>query len=961
MRNEARWALAFGAALTGACGVQPIVLDDRDGGGAFTDASEMEAPVLQAIPEVLGSVALPGGWFTPPPWTSPDECPTPSDDAYCAPCFAWTDGGPQSLDRNESGDRFGAAVALADFNGDGYPDLAVGAPGEDTQYGSSDGRIYVFLGSERGLQPWTALRPTDFSGDSSDASLGGGLAAGDFDDDGYADLAIGPEGMGNGQPQVVVAYGSARGFVRHAMFRLKQIDPDEYTEAIPFGSVVAAGDLNGDGIDDLAIGAPEYPVDSLEQAGAVFVMYGATSGLAPGIRVDLWTAGIGPWAWDRFGASIAIHRRTSGPDLLVVGTPGYGWVLVFAHTTLVAGPYWRPDVPKFGRRVAVGDLTNDGTPEILVGGENNTFMTVIEMGAMSADVSSFDTRGTWALVPLAVVDLDDDGDADVLALSEMLNGEHALLLYHGNGTIAPDDWVLLEGADRESYDALGVSAAAADLDGDGFPEVVGGAAAPGTSGAGRVHVFRGDAGDFDPPAAVDMVDQELALPCDTCTVHSFPDGTVCGGVNDGMICVGETCVARGCGDGYREPAPGTLEWPRESCDDGNLEGDDACSSSCETQRLLVSTRSLGDDAPAALAPSVAADGSGRLLFVYVADTGDTREVRARRYSARGVPLDGGEPIVLAADAGLGWDAQPNVAALPFGGWLVVWTDPTADGDAAGIAMRYVRADGLLSTTQVVNEDARGAQREGRIAVLDDGWVVVWTDESGLDGPLGGSIIEARRFEWSGHPMGGEWAVSALDVSASQPTLAVGDGRWIVAWSEASEEDGSVLMGRRFGGAAPDEDAFVLSEDGGSTALTRLPGGDVVAAWVGRAEDHLGDIFTRTVAMEGDPLDGSTVVQLTGPTLRPRAEIAPSVAALSATEYLVAYEDGGTRRGLAFAHVGMSALVPEALDLADYLVDGWQGDVTLLRTPQGIWFAWSDASFGDPEAYRSFVAYLLPLD
>src|SRR5690606_6324254 len=151
------------------------------------------------------------------------------------------------------------------------------------------------------------------------------------------------------------------------------------------------------------------------------------------------------------------------------------------------------------------------------------------------------------------------------------------------------------------------------------------------------------------------------------------------------------------------------------------------------------------------------------------------------------------------------------------------------------------------------------------------------------------------------------------------------------------------------GEGLEEPFLAVGAHAAEPALAAMPDGTFVMSWVRRdpAHDYLGDIQARTTNAEGDPLTRSTVVTLTGPSTRPHAGIRPSAAALNGSEYGVTCEDGGARRGVAFARVGMSTLPSEATDLASYLVDGFQGDVTVLRTSRGVWFAWSDASgYGD---------------
>jgi hypothetical protein len=119
----------------------------------------------------------------------------------------------------ESGDRFGSALAAGDFNNDRFTDLAAGASGEDiaVNLGNPDaGAVSVLYGSADGLtraggqlftQPGSDIR--------ADEQFGFALAAGDFDNDGFADLAAGAPGeaVGNdsGTGAVSVLAGSPAG------------------------------------------------------------------------------------------------------------------------------------------------------------------------------------------------------------------------------------------------------------------------------------------------------------------------------------------------------------------------------------------------------------------------------------------------------------------------------------------------------------------------------------------------------------------------------------------------------------------------------------------------------------------------------------------------------------------------------------------------------------------------------
>ena len=183
----------------------------------------------------------------------------------------------------EPGDFFGAALAAGDFNHDGFADLAVGAPFEDAGSVIDAGAVSVLYGSAGGLtttggqiftQVGSAPEPGDFFGDA--------LTAGDFNHDGFADLAVGAPGEGVfSTPRagaVSVLYGSAGGLTRTGGQIFTQVgSAPEAGDG--FGWSLTVGDFNHDGFADLAVGAPFEDVFSTVNAGAVSVLYGSASRL----------------------------------------------------------------------------------------------------------------------------------------------------------------------------------------------------------------------------------------------------------------------------------------------------------------------------------------------------------------------------------------------------------------------------------------------------------------------------------------------------------------------------------------------------------------------------------------------------------------------------------------------------------------------------------------------------------
>jgi hypothetical protein len=188
----------------------------------------------------------------------------------------------------ESGDNFGSALAVGDFAGDGFVDLAVGGA-EDVDTAEDAGAINTLRGSAGGLtevggQLLTRNSPgVPGSAEPQDGFGFISLAAGDFDNDGAADLAVGvaePSGV-PGAGAVVSLPGSAGGLTGTGSQLLTQDSPgvpDSAEFRDQFGSALAAGDFNNDGLADLAVGVPGETVNSFEFGGAVNVLSGSAGG-----------------------------------------------------------------------------------------------------------------------------------------------------------------------------------------------------------------------------------------------------------------------------------------------------------------------------------------------------------------------------------------------------------------------------------------------------------------------------------------------------------------------------------------------------------------------------------------------------------------------------------------------------------------------------------------------------------
>lgn len=228
-----------------------------------------------------------------------------------------------------------AGTVSGDFDGDGYADLATGAPWEDLGFAEDAGVVIVLYGSADGLSATGSRRwHQDAGGIQGSAEIGDQfgrhLAAGDFDGDGFSDLAVGVPGEDLGDDlvdvgAVAVLYGSDAGLTARDQF---------WTQASPgiadgpgafdgFGSALAVANFGNGRRADLAIGVGNEDVRPGDGAGAVHVLYGASGGLSAKFS-RFWhqnSRGIvdGAESLDHFGDSLAAadFGKSSHADLAV--------------------------------------------------------------------------------------------------------------------------------------------------------------------------------------------------------------------------------------------------------------------------------------------------------------------------------------------------------------------------------------------------------------------------------------------------------------------------------------------------------------------------------------------------------------------------------------------------------------------------------------------------------------------
>ncbi len=225
----------------------------------------------------------------------------------------------------EEGDKFGWSLATGDFDHDGLDDLAIGTPTESIGTVPASGAVTVIFGHGAGLESFDSqMLHQDNLPLSTEAGdlFGYAVSAGDFNNDGFSDLAIGAprdtttgDDSGNDAGLVTVWSGSVTGVKTNAGKVFHQGVLNAALESGDrFGFSLANGDFNNDGFDDLAIGVPFEDLeftngDVIEDAGVVHAVFGSSNGLSfnNNTLFSQNTKGIkgSPESGDAFGYSLA--------------------------------------------------------------------------------------------------------------------------------------------------------------------------------------------------------------------------------------------------------------------------------------------------------------------------------------------------------------------------------------------------------------------------------------------------------------------------------------------------------------------------------------------------------------------------------------------------------------------------------------------------------------------------------
>jgi hypothetical protein len=392
-------------------------------------------------------------------------------------------------------DLTGTSVSSAgDINGDGFDDLIIGAFGADPN-GTFSGAAYIVFGRADGIPAnlnLSTLNGTNgfrISGEAANDRAGISVAsAGDVNGDGIDDViigAIGADASFSNAGASYVVFGRTTGFAANLElstldgtngFQINGRQANDYSGS----DVASAGDVNGDGIDDLIIGAP-YAAANGSGSGASFVVFGRTTGF--GATLNLSTLN----GTDGFRINGAAASTTSGRSVSSAGDINGDGIddLIIGADRNGSSPYnVGASFVVFGRLTAFSPVLAlsalDGTTGFRINGEaendysgfsvasagdlNGDGIDDLIIGARGADGSGYNSGATYVVFGRTT------GFAATLALSS-LDGTTGFRI---NGEAAFDE----NGA---------AVASAGDVNGDGLNDLIIGArsASPnGLNGAG---------------------------------------------------------------------------------------------------------------------------------------------------------------------------------------------------------------------------------------------------------------------------------------------------------------------------------------------------------------------------------------------------------------------------------------------------------------------------------------------
>ncbi|MCP5062882.1 MAG: T9SS type A sorting domain-containing protein [Ignavibacteriae bacterium] len=411
------------------------------------------------------------------------------------------------IEENITGNtQFGYSVSNAgDVNDDGYADVIVGAYGYD-----SDGSAYIYFGGNS--QSETADIILYGNGGSFGFSVSG---AGDINNDGFDDVIVGAYSYNSSTGRVYVYYGGNK------MDQFYDIVLDGGDTIDRFGrSVSKAGDVNGDGYDDIIVGAHAYK----EYKGRAFIYFG-NNNMDDIADVTM----IGEVNSYEFGYSVsnAGDVNNDGYDDVIVGAheaySSYGAAYLylggnFMNDSIDAIMIGEEKGGLFGRSVSgAGDVNNDGFSDVIIGAASHDFYTgsgrayiyyggikLYYAGIKRKKVADITLMGdgddtSFGFSVSNAGDVNGDGYDDVIVGAFGYNTSvEAAYIYYGGRTLDSSADVILKGEVDNSNFGYSVSSAG-DVNKDGYDDVIIGASQYPPNG--KAYIYSGP----DAPLPVELI------------------------------------------------------------------------------------------------------------------------------------------------------------------------------------------------------------------------------------------------------------------------------------------------------------------------------------------------------------------------------------------------------------------------------------------------------------------------